>query len=247
MEEREKAIDLKRIASRWLKGAWIWLISGILAAVAGFFAAKLLVAPLYESSVLFYVNNSANKEANEDITTGQMDAAKRLVKTYGVILQNRSTLEQLAERLDDPYTYEELSACLSVSAVNDTEIMQVTVTLGDPYEAAKIANCIAEILPLRVSEIIEGASMQVIDDAYPNANPVSRSALSYGLICGALGVVLSSIAVVALSLLNDQIRGTEALRSFEYPVLAEISSLEAKEYGAYCYYRKKKNDEDKNE
>ncbi len=241
MEEEEKGIDLKRLIRGWLRGAWVWIVSGILGGIAGFYGAKHLVEPLYESSVLFYVNNSANQDPNEDITTGQMEAAKQLVKTYGVILQNRSTLEQVIRRLDGPYTYKELSSCLSVSAVNETEVMRVSVKTKDPNEAAEIANRIAEVLPVRVSEIIEGASMRVLDEAYANANPVSKSPWTYGLICGMVGVILSSGVLVLVSVLDDKIRGTESLQGYTYSVLVEIPCFSGKGY-EYGYYKKERKD-----
>ena len=55
--------------------------------------------------------------------------------------------------------------------------------------AAKIANSIAELLPERIAEIMDGCSMQVIDSAIPNTNKISPNITKYtaqGFIIGFL-------------------------------------------------------------
>ena len=87
------------------------------------------------------------------------------------------------------YSYGQLKSMISASAVSETEIFQITVTARDPREAAKIANCISEILPKRVADIIDGASMEVVDSAVPDLQRVAPSITKYtaiGLILGAV-------------------------------------------------------------
>ena len=49
--------------------------------------------------------------------------------------------------------------------INDTEITRVIVTCEFPYEASKIANTITQVFTIRVTEIIQGSLMDVVDTA----------------------------------------------------------------------------------
>ena len=61
-----------------------------------------------------------------------------MVKTYGEILNSRSTLERLIEKTGINYTWQELSKMIASASSNNTGIMKVTVTTEELYEAAKI-------------------------------------------------------------------------------------------------------------
>ena len=122
--------------------------------------------------------------------------------------------------------------------------MKVTVTTKDPYEAAKIANGIAEVLPIRVAEIIDGASMEVVDSAIPNLNKVGPSITNYTAIGLILGVLLSAGVVVVFAIMDDTIHDEEyILQTYGCPILAKVPDLlnsGGKHYGDYYYQSKDK-------
>jgi capsular polysaccharide biosynthesis protein len=162
-------IDVMHIMKTLWNRAWIIALVGFLSAAIGFSFSAFVIKPTYSSSIMLYVNNNSFSLGNTDfsISSSQLTAAQSLVRTYSEILNNRTTLERVIDKTDAPYTYKELSKMIEAAPSNDTEIMRVTVTSEDPYEAARIANGIAEVLPMRVSEIIDGATMEVVDSAIP--------------------------------------------------------------------------------
>ena len=125
---------------------------------------------------------------------------------------------------------------------NNTEIMKVTVTTKNPYESAKIANCIAEILPIRVSEIIDGASMEVVDSAIPEFDKVGPSITKYTAIGLVLGVLFMAVILVTLALKDGTIHDEDyVLQNYDCPVLAKIPDLLSSESKRYGYYYRAKN------
>ena len=94
-----------------------------------------------------------------------LNAAQSLVDTYAVILKSRGTLEEVIDKAQLPYTYEELSKMVETGAVDNTEIFSITVTSDDPQEATKIANTIVEVLPDRITEIMDGSDVRTVDFA----------------------------------------------------------------------------------
>lgn len=253
MEKQEKhtseyfTIDLLHVLKTLWKRAWIIVLSAMMAGAIGFSVSYFAIAPTYSSSIMLYVNNSSISLGNTSfsISASQITAAQSLVKTYGEILKNRTTLERIIDKSEVKYTYEQLSGKIQAAPSNDTEIMKVTVTTGDPYEAAKIANVIAEVLPSRISEIIDGASMEVVDYAVANLNKVGPSITKYTALGLILGVIISVISLSVSAIMDDTIHDEEyVLRTYDYPILAKIPNLindSDKRYG-YYYQSKEKTE-----
>ncbi|MBR4062863.1 MAG: hypothetical protein IKK01_07345 [Clostridia bacterium] len=243
----EYSIDLLRLLKVLWSKAWIIAICGLLAAAIGFSFAAFAIEPTYSSTVKLYVNNNSLSlgGASLSLSTGDISASRSLVVTYGEILDNRTTLEEVIEKTECPYTYKELSKMLKYGSLNNTEVMFVTVTTTDPYEASEIANCISEVLPVRISGIIKGATMIVVDSAVPVLEKVEPSITKYTAIGFMLGFVLCCAVIVVFDILDDTIHDEEhVLTTYEYPILARIPDLLNRGSQKYGYYYKKNIDED---
>ncbi len=237
-------IDFSHIGKTLLKKIWAIIISAVLCAAVGFSVAAFVVAPKYSSSVMLYVNNSSFSLGNTSfsISPSELTAAQSLAKTYIVILKNRTSLNQVIEKSGVSYTYEELDEMITATTVNETEVLQITVTSTDPHEAAKIVNCIAEVLPARIAEIIEGSSMEVVDVGVVNTDKISPSKTKYTIVGFILGMILTSLALVVVALLDDTVHDEDyILQSYDYPILAKVPSLlENDDNAPYGYYQKTK-------
>ena len=188
-------------------------------------------------------NKSASaSNPNYSISSADIYASQSLVRTYGEILNSRSTLELVIEKADLDYTWMELSKMIEYASANDTEIMRITVACNDPYEACEIANTIAEVLPIRISEIIDGSTMKVADPAVPNTQKVAPSVTKYTAIGLLIGVIISAGILVVLAVLDNTIHDEDyVISTFEYPILGRVSNLmhdDKKTYG-YGYYTQK--------
>ena len=241
-------IDLLHIVKSLARRAWLIALCGLLAAAIGFSISAFAIAPTYSSSVKLYVNNSSISLGNTNfsISASELTAAQSLVRTYGEILDSRSTLERVIEKADVDYSWKELSDMIEYAPSNDTEIMRVTVTCEDPYEARRIANTIADVLPVRISEIIDGASMEVVDSAIADLEKVAPSITKYTAIAFILGILFSVAVVVVFALMDDTIHDEEyILRTYDYPILGKVPNLLNTGNRSYAYYSKKKKSADK--
>jgi len=241
-EKQYYSIDLVHIAKILWSKAWVVVILALLLAGLFFSYASFVIKPTYSSSILLYVNNSSFSLSTDfTISSTQLSAAQSLVKTYAVLLNNRTTLEPAIEKAGVDYDYKQLSQMIVASPVNTTEVMRVTVTSTDPYEAAKIANCIAEVLPIRIAEIIEGASMEVVDSAVPNLQKVAPSVTSYTLLGFLLGGMIAVAILVVVAIRDDSIYDEEyILKNYDYPILAKVPNLLSANNKEYGYYSRRK-------
>lgn len=233
-------IDLVHIIKSLWARAWMIALVGLLTAAIGFSIAAFTIAPTYSSSIMLYVNNSSISLGNTSfsISSSQITAAQSLVKTYSEILKNRTTLERVIDKSGIDRDWKYLAGRITAESLNETEIMKVTVVSEDPYEAAKIANCIAEVLPIRISEIIDGASMEVVDSAVPNLNKIAPSITNYTAVGLVLGVIAMTTILTIVALMDDTIHDEDyIIQAYEYPILAKIPDLLGNESKRYGYRR----------
>ena len=114
----EIEIDLSRLFGALLKRAWLIGIVAVLCAVLTLVGTVLFVAPKYDSSTMFYVNNSALSLEDMDfsISTGDISASKSLVKTYIVILNSRETLNDVIDYAGVNRTYSEVKRMIQAES-----------------------------------------------------------------------------------------------------------------------------------
>ena len=236
-------IDLAYIISLAWKKVFRIVFVGLLSVVICFSVANYIISPTYASSIMLYVNNSSIDvgDLGFSISSSELTAAQQLVKTYTEILKNRETLEMLISKTGVDYSWQELYKMINATSANETEIIRVTVTGKDPYETQKIANGISEILPARVDQIIEGASMEIVDTAVADLRKVAPSLKMYTFTGFIEGAILYMIILIFKALTDTTIHSEDdILNEYGYPVLAKIPDLLHNNSGKHGYYYKNK-------
>ena len=231
-------IDLIQLLRALWRKAWAIVLAAVIFGGAAFAYGRYMITPLYESSVLLYVNNSSFSVGSTSfsISSGELSAAKTLVSTYIVILKTRSTLEDVIAESGVDYTYEQLRNMISTSSVDNTEIFSVKVTSSDPQEAELLANTIARVLPDRISDVVDGSSVRVVDYAVVPSHKASPNVTKITLIGIVIGAILSAAIIVIITLMDDQLHDEESLRQlYDLPVLAAIPDLMVSKSSGYGY------------
>ena len=244
MDDKEYLeIDLLRLVRAIWHRAWAIVLAMLLCGAAGFVRSAYLTTPLYEAVALLYVNNSSFSVGSTSfsISTSELTAAQSLVETYIVILETRTTLEDVIEKAELTYSYDELLEMIDAQAVNNTEIFSVTVTSENPQEAELIANTIAQILPDKISNVVDGSSVRVVDRAVVPSRQSFPNITMYTAIGVLLGLIISCFVIVFLELLDDQIHDEDYLiQTYQLPVLAIIPELLSnKSTDSYYQYKPK--------
>ena len=241
-QEQEYEIDLLEL----LRAMWSHIVAIVLTAVVcaglalGYTA--VFVTPKYKANALMYVNSSDISLAGSklSISASDLTAAKSLVDTYIVILNTRTTLNDVIEQSGVSYTYEQLKNMISASAVNSTEIFSVEVTSTDPKEAELLANTIATILPEKIAAVVDGCSVRIVDNAVVPAKRSSPSYTKNTVLGFLLGAVLACGVVTVAFLMDDKIHsGDYLIQAYGLPMLATIPDLTAADesngyYGGYA-------------
>jgi succinoglycan biosynthesis transport protein ExoP len=128
------------LLSRWW---WLLLTVTILAAMATFFATEKLVKPTYQATATLEVDVAqVGSAASGDSTLASEEFAPteaQLVNSYPVVAMAYKQLH-----LSPPITPHSLMVITSVSAVPNSQLINVSVSSHDPAFAARAANAIAQ-------------------------------------------------------------------------------------------------------
>jgi len=234
----EIEIDIVRLLKLLLSRSWIVIIAMVVLAAILFWYAVFFITPLYQSTAMMYVNNSSFTVGSTSfsISSSELSAARTLLDLYVVILKTRVTLEEVIDKAGLDYEYEQLYSMVSASSVNGTEVFRITVTSPDPDEAELIVNTIVEVLPDRISEIVDGSSVRLVDHA---VRPIRRSSPSYtryATIGMVVGLVLSCAAIIVVDLMDTTVRNEEYLnQKYSIPILAVVPDAHAARKHPYKY------------
>lgn len=238
-KEKNAEIGFNRIfAALWHK-MWLIVLIAVLCAVVTFLAVYYFVTPMYQASAMFYVNNSDFSVGDTmlNISAGDITAAKDLVKSYIVILNTRTSLNEVIDYAGVDITSTELRKMISAESVESTEIFEVVVTSADPELAEKLANAIAYILPMRIDSIIEGTSARIVDAAVTPTKPSSPNYINSTVVGFLIGFVLMIAVAILQEVFDVTIRTEEDMAMVcKHPVLASVPDMAAPGKGSYYYY-----------
>ena len=251
----EDTIDLLELAKALWKNILIIALVAVLVGFMAFGYTAFMVKPQYQATASLYVNNSSFSlgATSFSISSADLSASNSLVSVYIYILQSRTTMEDVIKEADLSYTPEELSKMVSAKGVSSTGAFEVTVTSNNPAEAELIANTIAQILPDRISEIVDGSSVRIVDYAVTPSHRAGPSMVKNTAVGILAGGFLAAAVVILRFLLDDRskvmIKSADELREM-YPdiqVLAMIPDMRVSEkksgyYSSYYGQAEKKGD-----
>lgn len=190
------------------------LVSVIIAEVyMGFFEK-----PMYRSETTILVYND-----KVNVSTNEIDLNSQLVKTYSEIIRSRTVLSKVIRELGLNYNVGELSSMIHVSAVNDTQIIKISVINSDNKKAKQIANTLARIFSDEVNRIYGVDNVSIIDEAIIAKTPYNVSGIKTLVLAFLIGLFLGSSIVFVKYYFDDTIKTIEDVeKSLNIPIMGVI-------------------------
>lgn len=204
--EENEVIDLTEILSAVRQHLLELIFVTLAAALVGFMASKFLMTPKYDSSALMIVNT--RQDVNANVTSDQINSATKLVSTYSIIIKSDTVLQQVIDNLGLNLTYAKLNKRVTVAAVDDTQVMKITVQSDSPEWARQVCEQIITVAPDVIKEAVEAGSVKVISNPSLATEPVSPNIMKNTMLAAAVGFVLV-IGIIVLQVLLDNKINTE--------------------------------------
>ena len=220
-------IDLKELFEIfWHKKAQIILIV-LIFMVIGVIYSVGFVTPMYSSSttlVLAGTASSTEEQSQNTITTADLSINSQLVSTYSELVKSNNILGQVISNLGINIDAEELRQNVQVTSVEDTELIEITVSNENPEYAARIANEIASVFEEKIAkEIYNINNVHIVDEAVAETEPSNVNHAKDIVIFAFIGVVVAVMYVLIANMLDTTVKTQEDIeKSIKIPVLASI-------------------------
>ena len=161
-------LDLKQLVNIfWNKRLHIISIV-LIFLIIGTVYTFLFVTPKYKSYTSLVLARSESTKENETdtstITQTDITLNQKLVSTYSELVKSKNVLREVIKNLNINESEENLKDNITVSAVKDTELIQITVTNYYPDRASDIANEIAKVFTKKVGEIYNINNVYIVDE-----------------------------------------------------------------------------------
>lgn len=217
-------LDLKGLFLK-VKSYWYFILIGLLIGAALGVGNKMLFSDKYKASSMIYLRG-----ANSSISLQDLQVGSELTSDYEIILKSRPNLEKVISKLNLKYTAQQLSEMISIANPENTRILKVEVTSGDPNLSKDIVN---EVVSVGMDSIREIDSQEpyLVEKAISNNNSISIS-LEKSVVIGAiLGVILTFLIITIKFIFSDNIQSIEDVEyTLGLPVLAVVVESKALSY-----------------
>ena len=205
---------------RW----WIWVITALVFSVAAFVYTEIFVDDLYKTEGTLYVN--ALRTQTIDVSSTNITASKDLATTYQEILKRRTFMEQISKETGGKYSVANLNKMISMKIVNETEILEITVTGKVPEDVYQVCHSILTNASDELIRVVNAGSVKILDDGQIPTAPFSPDVKKNTLIAFIIGMIIGSLIILVLELFDTRIKSREdIINKYDEPLLGEIPEV----------------------
>ncbi|KKC47549.1 MULTISPECIES: YveK family protein [Paenibacillus] len=214
----------------------LWLIAAIvivscsLAATYSYWYAK----PQYEASAKLLVGQVKDGGGlMSSIDLSMINSNIQLIKTYKEIIKTPRIMQIVAEQYPQLHqSAGELAGKVTVTSVNDTQVMSVTARDESFAGAANIVNAVSLVFSKEIPKLLQVDNVSILNQADPAAGaaPVAPNAKLNIVTAFALSLLAGLGLAFLLEYLDDTIKSEEDVRdALGLPVLTAIPKFKERE------------------
>ena len=215
-------IDLKELFEFIKKKIGLLITITVVICLLGCIYGLFIQKPMYKSYTTIILGGNETT-ASQTITQSDITLNKNLVDTYAEIVKSRRVLEQVISELDLEETYEELSNKISVSSVNNTEIIKITVADSNPIEAKNVANVTANFFSKEVVKLYNMNNVNVLDEANEANKPYNINIPKQVIIYFFIGIIIALSILFIIFYFDRTIKSVEQVeQKIKLPILGGV-------------------------
>lgn len=137
-------VELRHVLNTLLRRWWIVAAGAIIAGILGYWTSTIQT-PVYRATTTVYVGRSIKSSNLERI---DLQLAAQLALTYADLVRRKPVLKGAIDALQLDGTWQQLRERVQVAPVENTQLLEISVTADSPEEAQRTADEIARQLLL---------------------------------------------------------------------------------------------------
>ena len=224
VQEFDNEIELSELFKILKQNVVLILVTSLIFMLVGFLFTYFMIKPQYQSEATVIVNNRKAEQAN--ITNDELTTAQNLAGVYSIIIKSDTVLDQVIENLALETSTKQLSNKVTVSAVNNSQVMRITTKDYSPEEAFAITEEVVKVAPEIIIDMVEAGSVKVISNASLNEAKVSPNLKMNVLISFVLGAMVSIGYVFVKHMLDNTFKSESDIQQvLGLPVIGIIPNV----------------------
>ncbi len=208
----------------------VWANKFFIAGLAVLFAVFMFVrtafftAPRYKADGLLYVSNKTAVLAGDTIDQSDIFTSRALGEVYIEVLRSRSFLNDVSEATGGYYSWKAIRSMTSVSSVNDTELLSVSVINSNPEDARNIAMAILNKAPDKLKNVLNGGYVVVVDPVGEESTPLGTNKTRSALLGFIIGAGLAFVLVFLRNYFDKTVhRGEDVEKRYGISILGNVA------------------------
>ena len=223
--DAESQLSLIDIINMMLTFWWLIALLGILAGGGCYAYSKITSVPKYESSGVLYIDTQ-KESTSDDVNATGLKNAQALLPTYIEVLKSTPFLEDVSDGVDNKYNASSILGMATFTAVQETNLITITVSSTDPHDAYVITKSIIRNAPRRIAHVFEGGSVKIIEYPTEATSAIADSAFKLGIIGFIAGAAVAMLIIFLINLFDTRVKNPEELTTkYGLPILGEVPNL----------------------
>lgn len=218
-----KEIDLLELFRAVLKYIRLIIVLCIVFGAGGFLGTKFLIEPTYTASTSIYLTPQINDTGSLDYSSQMANGL--LVTNVVILLTQNNVMSEVAKDVGLENA-DAVKKFVNVTNKQDTQIVTVTATTGDPKLSKNIANGTVTTFINTMQKNLNVRNIEIVDKAklsyVPSGPSIKKNTMMATLVGGVIGV---GYAVLKFLLDNRLRTKEEAEKYLGIPVFAEFPEV----------------------
>jgi len=211
-------INLKELWEYFVKHVNKIIIGVLSIMLIGFVYVLFIQTPMYQATTTLVLTAEESV-----ITQGDITVNRNLIQTYREVVKSNKILNSALNRTTYDLTVRELYNMVDVTAVPNTDILEIKVRSEDPHKPHILANIISHDFKEMVQEIYNIKHISVVDQAEPPTNPYNQNFMLQTIIITLIAVLITCFIALLVYFLDDTIKDEKQIEeSFKVPVVGVI-------------------------
>lgn len=219
-------IDLLELLGVMWRNKLIIIACALVASVISFICVQYLTDDTYSSSGILYVSNKNRYSTTVDdsINGSDIDTSRTLSTSYMEVLKTTSFLMSVSDEIGNKYSWAQIGSMMSVSSVNDTELLKITVVALNPDDAYEVASAIMTCAPGKLTAIFKGGEVEIADPPLYPSGPNSKGKSRKIVLGFILGAVVGALICFLLYFFDTKVhKADDIAKRYNVSILGELA------------------------
>ncbi|EGA88900.1 chain length determinant family protein [Planococcus donghaensis MPA1U2] len=191
---------LKAMHKRKALIIFVTLAFVVFAAVASY----TIMQPVYKATTQILVNQ--NTVNSQDVNSLDINTNLQLIGTYNVIIKSPAILTTVIEELKLEETVQSLTDRITVTNIESSQVVTLSVEDSSMEQAVLLANTIAKVFQEEIQQMMKVDNVSILATAEMTANP--KPIRPDPIFNMAIGAVVGLVFGVGITLILDQLNTT---------------------------------------